>query len=365
VESNPHSWNEHANMIFLDQPVEAGFSYADGGLPSTPMSAAKAAVDVYAFLQLFFERFPELGHKPFHIAGEVFALHTMRTHLLTRDQSWGGHFVPQIASLIFNKNKATNNKIDLASIMIGNGMTDPLRQFPPLAEYMCEGPYALLESGSKECTALYEKSVRCERMIQACYDYQNALVCAPAERYCWGLMQPALGMCSLEDRRSGRLTRWLDAKKNHYDIRKPCSDAERENLCYTEVADMEIFLNQPHVQAQLGVDPNTTFKACNMKITLSYAVQGGLVWNTARVVPELIEGGIRVLAYAGNTDAVCNFMGIEAFVGGLPTSYAGDFAAAKPKTWTVGNRTAGYVRTAGGNGKTAGNQTFVAVYEAG
>jgi cathepsin A (carboxypeptidase C) len=144
------------------------------------MNAASAAVDVHAFLQLFFSRFPELSAKPFHIAGE----------------SWGGQVVPHIALTIFHKNqeialgKSLGKKINLASILLGNGMTDALSQFPTLAEYICEGPYALLESGSEECTALYQKSGTCERMIKACYDYNNALVCGPAEWYCWSLIDP-------------------------------------------------------------------------------------------------------------------------------------------------------------------------------
>jgi cathepsin A (carboxypeptidase C) len=128
---------------------------------------------------------------------------------------------------------------------------------------------------------------------------------------------------------------------------------------------MEVFMNLPHVKTQLGVDPKIEFKACNMKIAIAYGLQGGVVWNTARVIPELINGGVRVLAYSGNTDGVCNYMGVEAFLGGLPTVFADEFGGTMREKWVVGNRTAGYIRAAGGDGKTAGNQTFIAVYEAG
>jgi cathepsin A (carboxypeptidase C) len=154
------------------------------------------------------------------------------------------------------------------------------------------------------------------------------------------------------------------ANLNHYDLRKPCSDEEREHLCYDEIAHQEVFLNKPEVQAALGVGP-MKFQECNTKIAIAYQAQGGAVRDTVHLLPDLINAGIRVLAYAGTTDAVCNFMGVESFVEHLGTAFQDEFADAKPQPWVVGDRTAGYVRAAGGDGTTAGNQTFVAVYEAG
>ncbi|KAF7292796.1 Carboxypeptidase [Mycena indigotica] len=68
---NPHSWNSNANMIFLDQPVNVGFSYAEDG--TTVNNSPLAGKDVYAFLELFLQRFPEYSKQPFHISGESYA----------------------------------------------------------------------------------------------------------------------------------------------------------------------------------------------------------------------------------------------------------------------------------------------------
>ncbi|KAJ6781194.1 hypothetical protein PWT90_05971 [Aphanocladium album] len=65
VVRNPDSWNTKANVLYIDQPVNTGFSYGDA--VNTTLTAGK---DVYALLSLFFRQFPQYAHLDFHIAGE-------------------------------------------------------------------------------------------------------------------------------------------------------------------------------------------------------------------------------------------------------------------------------------------------------
>jgi cathepsin A (carboxypeptidase C) len=75
---NRHSWNSNASVIFLDQPLNVGYSYGDDPVSDT----VAASKDVYALLVLFFKQFPQYSRLEFHIAGE----------------SYAGHYIPVFAS---------------------------------------------------------------------------------------------------------------------------------------------------------------------------------------------------------------------------------------------------------------------------
>ncbi|KAJ2612359.1 hypothetical protein H4S08_002743, partial [Coemansia sp. RSA 1365] len=72
---NPYGWNQNANLLFIDQPANVGFSY---GTPVTNSTAA--ANDFVALLQLFYKTYPEYYSGGLHIFGE----------------SFGGHYIPAI-----------------------------------------------------------------------------------------------------------------------------------------------------------------------------------------------------------------------------------------------------------------------------
>lgn len=174
---NPYSWTSGANFIFLDQPENTGYSYSgDGTQRQHVKTSTAAAADVYAFLQLFIQRFPKYAALAFHIAGE----------------SYAGVMVPNIASVIYKKNRdlifAPSSglmRINLESILLGNALTDPVIQMPSVVDFACDGPFAVFDPNGMDCTAMRRNAQMCERLIKTCYKRDTRATCLPASAHCW------------------------------------------------------------------------------------------------------------------------------------------------------------------------------------
>jgi cathepsin A (carboxypeptidase C) len=111
--------------------------------------------------------------------------------LLTRNNC--RRYAPNIANVIYHKNKELAlaptpqlKKINLASVILANGMTDNYIQMASLPEYLCEGPYPIYDDpNGPECTSLRSKVPTCQRLIKACRDFSSKLTCVPAALYCY------------------------------------------------------------------------------------------------------------------------------------------------------------------------------------
>lgn len=78
-------WNHAvANVIFLESPAGVGFSYSMNSSDYSDVGDQITAEDTYVFLLNWFNRFPEYKGRDFYIAGD----------------SYGGHYVPQIATIV-------------------------------------------------------------------------------------------------------------------------------------------------------------------------------------------------------------------------------------------------------------------------
>lgn len=107
---NPYSFNEYANMLYVDQPIGTGFSYGTDTVTST----VTAAPVVWALLQAFFAQFTQYESRDFGIFTE----------------SYGGHYGPEFASYFESQNAAiakgtvTGQNVSLIALGINNGWYD-------------------------------------------------------------------------------------------------------------------------------------------------------------------------------------------------------------------------------------------------
>jgi len=94
--------------------------------------------------------------------------------------------------------------------------------------------------------------------------------------------------------------------------------------------------------------------------------------NFQQVLQPLLEGGVRVLIYAGDVDFICNWIGNKAWTKELPWTGKAAYNAEADTEWVYVDEVAGSVQqVVGGKARTAmaaegaGSLTFLQVYEAG
>lgn len=120
---NPYSWNNVSNILFVEQPLRTGYSFAaDGSRAIT--TEKQVAADFRGFLLSFLEVFTEFKNGNLYITGE----------------SYAGVYIPAIADHLLRIQRDQNSlepflALNMAGVAIGNGVLDSIFQEPSYAEY--------------------------------------------------------------------------------------------------------------------------------------------------------------------------------------------------------------------------------------
>jgi len=316
IVNNEFAWNNNASVIFLDQPVNVGYSYSGSSVSNT----VAAGKDVYALLTLFFTQFPEYATQDFHIAGE----------------SYAGHYIPVFASEILAHK---NRNINLKSVLIGNGLTDPLTQYDHYRPMACGGGGWPAVLGESECRSMDNALPRCKSMINNCYESGSIWSCVPASIYCNNAM----------------IGPYQKTGQNVYDVRSKCED--NSNLCYSALGWISEYLNRQDVMDALGVEVSS-YDSCNFDINRNFLFQGDWMQPFHRLVPGILKE-IPVLIYAGDADFICNWLGNEAWAEALEWPGKKSYNKAELEDLKLDGADKEY-----GKFKSSGNFTFMRIYAA-
>lgn len=172
---NDYSFNNEANMLYIDQPIGVGFSYGDGDLAAQINSTDTAIPYLYDFLQTFYSTFKEFKGRP--------------TGIFTA--SYGGHYGPALAQYIQEKNKACTKKdrISLLGLGINNGLFDYAIQEKAMADYLYQKGN-ITEEVYTETIQAYEDN--CVPALETCRDTELDEDCSAADDACWSAVEGPL-----------------------------------------------------------------------------------------------------------------------------------------------------------------------------
>ncbi|KAH7106100.1 serine carboxypeptidase [Auriculariales sp. MPI-PUGE-AT-0066] len=312
LEHNPFSWNHDMNLFFLDQPVGVGYSYADYG--ETVVTTEQAAIDVAAFISIFFETFGEFRGRKFHMSGE----------------SYAGRYLPIFASEVVDQNILAQAQgrtpINLQSLIIGNGFTDFLLKDLARIEMLCTNatglPPALSISG---CIEKRAKAPRCREWFTAhCIDTFDAISCEAATTFCEGVgAVPGFNIFDLT----------LGIAK---------------------------YLNLPDVRARLGATNPGNFTTCSDAVDAAFNAppQLDMLHSSRAYVEQLLERGVRVLLFAGTLDLSSSWLANLWNAHNMQWTGRTAFNGEKLRPWH-------FEGTVAGETKKAQGLTFASVYGAG
>ncbi|KAG8733326.1 hypothetical protein FRC10_000296 [Ceratobasidium sp. 414] len=315
---NPYSWNNKANLFFLDQlhvltdddSVGVGFSYADYG--ETISTTEDAAKNVQAFVAIFFETFSKLR---------------------------GGRYLPVFASEIVDQNKRAEAggfaPINLKSVLIGNGMTDFKSMFEAYYEIQCKNLSVVPFQDISTCVAMKQALPRCLNMCtKECIDRTDAIGCAMAAEFCHTILS----------------TPYRDMNRNPYDMTKPCTTEELSTyLCYPLTKHINNFLDLPETRKALGVHPSIgNYTGCSRDVGIRFSQSLDHFHSNQYYVAGLLERGIKVLIYVGTYDYICNWVGNQKWTQSLDWTGSAAYTAEKDREWTVDGKVAGITRSAHG-----------------
>ncbi|PWY70277.1 alpha/beta-hydrolase [Aspergillus heteromorphus CBS 117.55] len=384
TELNPWAWNNYVNMLYIDQPSHAGFSYdvptngtldqltgvVDvsgfpedtvpeqnntfyvGTFPSfnsatTVNGTVNGARALWLFAQTWFTEFPE--YRP----------HDDRVSIWT--ESYGGKYGPAYAAFFQDQNAQIEDgsldarRIHLDTLGIINGCVDLLIQVPSFPHQAYNNTYGIEginQTVYDQAMDAWGKPGGCKDRILDCRAVaaasdpnmhgHNATVnqiCRDADSYCSERIK------SLYTRLSGR---------GYYDITHSSKDPFPPPYYMG-------YLNQPWVQSALGVPINWTQAAESVEQAFhstgdySRSDTRGFVHDLAYV----LDSGVKVALVYGDRDYACPWMGGE------------DVSLQVDHTEAEAFRAAGYapVRTnssyVGGLVRQHGNFSFTRVFQAG
>ncbi|KAJ3031392.1 UNVERIFIED_CONTAM: hypothetical protein HDU68_004472 [Siphonaria sp. JEL0065] len=318
---NPFSWNTKANVLYVDQPVGAGFSLESIKTPT--FNETNVAASFYTFMDNFLAVFPETQKHSLYLTGE----------------SYAGMYIPYITKHFLEVETWSNGiPIMLAGIAFGNPLLDPSAQQSPSA--------AVNDFDFFEQSGFFAKPNATGIRQQAASLAQECKNATLEQAF------DLPGSCSMiqfletwYQQSSSNNNTCFDPYNIDYDI---TCDNHFFNRYWKHEEALTAYFNDPTVQSaihmsqQLNAYPlfgKFSWSVCNSMIH----IDDSLVAASSSLFDSIVAVGVKVLVYTGVRDSVVNYVSTARVLGN--TTWAGKvgFGDVAATDWIVDSDIVGKV----------------------
>ncbi|KAI0123616.1 Alpha/Beta hydrolase protein [Xylariales sp. AK1849] len=318
---NPYSFNEVANMLYVDQPIGTGFSYGTDSVTST----VTAAPFVWKLIQAFFTQFPQYENRDFGLFTE----------------SYGGHYGPEFSHYIEAQNTGIANgtvkgeKINLIAVGINNGLYDEKIQYKADIEFAYNNSYRSLISAAQAEKLNTAYTSKCLPLLEECTGLTGTVsACSQAFNTCDDDIDEVI---------------YNSADFDPYDVRASSNDPNPPETYTTYLASAAV---------KKAIGAASTYTECPDSVNSKFFTTGDYPRSFVETISEVVQSGIRVLTWAGDADFICNWVGNYAVANAITYSGSAQFKAKELAPYTVDGKEMGQF-------KTVDNLSFIRVYAAG
>ncbi|KAI9680561.1 MAG: Cell death protease [Caeruleum heppii] len=325
---NDGSWDEFANLLFVDNPVGTGFSYVS--TDSYLHELDEMADQFIVFLEKFFALFPQFESDDLYLAGE----------------SYAGQHIPYIAKAILERNKGPNvrRKWLLEGLLIGNGWISPLEQYMSYLQFAYKE--GVVQGGSDQAKMLESQQAICTSKLNAAGGLDHVDIAD-----CEEILQSILRLTRTEGEHSQCV--------NMYDVRLKDVYPSCGMNWPPDLATVTPYLRKPEVVQALHVDPakKAGWQECSGAVGSAFTARKSK--PSVQILPELLSQ-VRVLLFSGDKDMICNHIGTEELINNLSWNGGKGFEIS-PGTWAP-RRDWTFEGEAAGIYQEARNLTYVLFY---
>lgn len=260
-------------------------------------------------------------------------------------ESYAGQHIPYIADSILARNKdAGKESYNLKGLLIGNGWTDPVNQYPSYLPFAYEE--GIIDRNSEGAKSAEKQQAVCQKALEdGGKDHVDTSSCEE-------ILQEILKLSIKKE--GGK-----DTCVNMYDVRLTDDFPSCGMNWPPDLTDVTPYLRQPDVIAALHVDPDkkTGWQECNGPVGLAFRARESQ--PAIKLLPDLLKE-VPVLLFSGAKDLICNHLGTEAMINNMEFNGGKGFELstgtwAPRRQWTFEGEAAGVWQE-------ARNLTYVTFY---